>query len=254
MDVSIIIPAANCSHSIEKTVRALRDYLKKLGVTFEILLVPNGIPSDETQLTQKACERLAGEFTEVKLYELLGPPGKGRAIASAVEKTSGKNLYYTDADSPFDLSFIGEAEKLLKGSTGLVVGNRRLPESRFIVPPGLMGLAYRRHKLGVLFNAAVRFLFGFSVTDSQAGLKGMKRELALMAFPKMVCDGFLFDIELLLVAKRTGFETRELPLTFRLSTEKSTVRIFRECFLSLYWFWRIKLRDLKGGYVGRMDR
>lgn len=248
MDVSVVIPAANCSHSIERTVSVLRDYLKAQPFSFEIVLVPNGIPSEETTRTKNACVHLEKEFTEVKLYELLGPPGKGRAIASAIEKTSGKTIYYTDADLPFDLKFIEEAEVKLKAGAGLVTGNRRLPESRFIVPPSLMGLAYRRHKLGMLFNAVMRFLFRLPVTDSQAGFKGMRRDLALAAFPKMICDGFLFDIELLLVAARSGYRIEQLPLTFRLSTEKSTVRIFRETFLSLYWFWRIKLNDLKGAY------
>ena len=70
----------------------------------------------------------------------------------------------------------------------------------------------------------------------------MRRELALAAFSQLTCPGFFFDLELFLTAQGQSFKHIELPVTLRMNTEKSTVRIFRESILAGYWLAKITLR------------
>jgi SAM-dependent methyltransferase len=144
-------------------------------------------------------------------------------------------------------------EKLKLGYS-LVTGNRRLGESEFEAPVSLIPLAYGRHRLGLLFNRAVRLLFGFETIDTQAGIKAMTRELAARAFLNQRCPGFFFDIELFLTARNLDFAAIELPVVLHLNSEKSTVRLIREACLAFFWLSRIALEERLGAYGQRPRR
>jgi hypothetical protein len=131
-----------------------------------------------------------------------------------------------------------------------VTGNRRLLSSQFDVPVGLLPLAFKRHRLGLLFNRAVRLLLPIATTDTQAGIKAMSRAMARDAFSRLECPGFFFDVELFLAARGLGHRHVELPVILYLNTEKSTVRVLRESVLALYWILRMIFRSHRGDYHG----
>ena len=72
--------------------------------------------------------------------------------------------------------------------------------------------------------------------------------MAERAFALQTCPGFFFDLEFFLTARRCGYHHRELPVILYLNTEKSTVRVLRECFNAAYWLLRITLQDRRGDY------
>src|SRR5262249_47612295 len=74
-----------------------------------------------------------------------------------------------------------------------------------------------------------------------AGIKGMSRELALEGFSRQRCPGFFFDLEFFLVAGFFGYPWKELPVILHLNSEKSTVRVFRESILAIFWLLSIHL-------------
>ncbi len=72
--------------------------------------------------------------------------------------------------------------------------------------------------------------------------------MAESAFAKQTCPGFLFDVEFFLTAVRHHYRQTELPVTLYLNSEKSTVKLFREFFLAVFWLMRIRWRDHQGMY------
>jgi glycosyltransferase involved in cell wall biosynthesis len=244
--VSFLIPAFHCSETLEHTVLSIRDYLQRqFPDAFEILIIPNGIQVDGGR-TFKVAEDLARRFPEVKIIMHKVPLGKGAALRTGFSQSIGEWLFFTDADLPYDLSFFSAAARLLADGVDFVSGNRRSPQSHFTIPVTLLHLAYRRHRVGLIFNRMVRLLFPMHTSDTQAGIKAMSRRMAEAAFSRQTCPGFLFDLELFLCCVGFNFRNAEIPVRFFLRTEKSTVQLFQESVLAGIWlakiFWRYKRR------------
>src|SRR5205823_4376538 len=146
------------------------------------------------------------------------------------------------------LDFFDRAVEKLRQGYALVTGNRRRDDSQFDVPVSLLPLAYGRHRLGLAFNRVVRGLLPIETRDTQAGIKAMSRELARLAFRRMECPGFFFDVEIFLAARANGLRQVELPVTLYLNSEKSTVRVLRESLLAAYWLIRLSWRQWRGEY------
>ena len=63
------------------------------------------------------------------------------------------------------------------------------------------------------FQQLVRLMFDLDVRDTQTGIKVLRREVLEAVLPLMVEQRFAFDLELLVVARRLGFDRfAELPV------------------------------------------
>ncbi len=256
IDISLLIPARRSGHSLKTTVEAAHRFFtqnqKNTEASFEIILIPNATTkemNDDSTLT--IANDLCRRFSEVKISLHSGPVGKGAALKTGFLACSGKMIFFTDADLPYDLEFFTHAIQKLNSGYELVTGNRRLSKSSFQVPVELLPLAYKRHRLGLWFNSIVRLLLHIPTTDTQAGIKAMTRDLAHKAFSLQQCSFFFFDLELFLTALRNGYTHCELPVTLYLNSEKSTVRVFKESLSAAYWLAKITWNNSKNYYGER---
>ena len=62
------------------------------------------------------------------------------------------------------------------------------------------------------FNVALHLLSDLPFTDTQCGLKGFRRQAAHRLFGRARVNGFAFDVELLLLARRLGLPVAEVPV------------------------------------------
>jgi len=247
--VSLIVPARNSHHTLAETVQQAHEFLRvRYQESFEILLVPNPAPNDPHDESTQVSYELEKKYPQVRVCLHSHPRGKGAALRTGFLSSRGRWIFFTDADLPYDLSFFDEAAIKLKQGYHLVHGNRRLPDSEFSIPVRLLKVAYSRHRLGLGFNRCVRAGLPISTTDTQAGIKALSRNLALKFFSKQACPGFLFDLEIFLTAHGHGLPVAELPVTLYLNSEKSTVRLLRECILVAHWLVKIKLRQIRSQY------
>jgi dolichyl-phosphate beta-glucosyltransferase len=53
------------------------------------------------------------------------------------------------------------------------------------------------------------------VHDTQCGFKFFQREVALELFRLQKIDGYMFDVEILAIARRLGFRIKEVPIRWR---------------------------------------
>jgi hypothetical protein len=64
------------------------------------------------------------------------------------------------------------------------------------------------------YHHVVRALFGVKVSDTQTGIKLVRRDVLAAVLPRMVEKRFAFDLELLVAARRLGFRRiMEAPIT-----------------------------------------
>lgn len=255
--VSLLIPAREATPEIDRALKKSHDFLSaRFKTDFEIILIPNpapNTPAAELKTSLTLAHAVAAQYPQVRVIPHISPPGipgKGSALRTGFLASCGEVVCFTDSDLPYDLNFFDHAFRKLEQGFDLVTANRRRGESRFDIPVSLLPVAYGRHRLGLLFNRAVRCFFPVETTDTQAGIKAMSRRLAEKAFFLQRCPGFFFDLELILVNQAQGWAAAEVPVSLQLNSEKSTVRIIREAVLALFWLGRI-WRGYRSGHYGK---
>jgi hypothetical protein len=139
----------------------------------------------------------------------------------------------------------------LESGHPLVVGNRRLPESVYVVKNALIRYVYRRHRGGSAFNALVRLLFGLTTRDTQSGLKGFSRYAAGGIFQQVYTDGFLFDIEIFIRSRTLGIPVTEVAVQLTYEDDITTVQQFRYLFTVVPELIHIKMLEMRGAYGPR---
>ena len=72
------------------------------------------------------------------------------------------------------------------------------------------------------FSALVRWLLPLKQRDTQAGLKGLSAAAAQTLLPRLSCDGFGFDCELLTACRHYGLTVEEVPVCVRYEDRRST--------------------------------
>lgn len=256
--ISIIIPAALSESNIDATVEALDEYLlKNFSVSFEILVVPNPLLSEEdlknpsiaSASFQKLIQNLAQYENRVRIIKDCGSRGKFLAIKTGVFAARGHIIAYYDADLPFGLECFERAFHKIQNGHDLVLGDRRHRDSRIRVPNRLIPRALARECIGLFFNQGVRLFFpAIHFKDTQAGFKMMSRRFARMAFRFQICPGFYGDIELLLVAINSNLRITNVPVDFNYDESKSSVSFIRELYRAFRWLIEIYARNFKGHY------
>lgn len=250
---SFLIPTHYSGTECLQTARSIHQALRDLGHapgSFEILLLPNGENGEDPRALAHALRSPEADDLPTEVFVLPQPPiaGKGSALRAGVKSASGRWIAMTDADLPYRLHALGKAEKLLLQGYDWITLNRRTAESTFTLPLDLLPIAFGRHRLGLLFNRAVRTLFGIQTRDTQSGLKFFDGEFARAAFERVSSPTFFYDVELFLVSQQGGFDRAEIPAELTLRDEKSTVRLLRDATQALCWLGRIWIQNRRGRY------
>jgi dolichyl-phosphate beta-glucosyltransferase len=243
--VSLVIPSYNSAEEMPQTLRTVQAYFAKQSYVHEVIVVNDG-SQDHTAATLKA---LAEDYPElVALHNDLNM-GKGYSIRRAILESSGRYVFYTDADLAYPIE---ELEcfltPLMAGLYDVSVGSRVHEASSFCLHPRHFRYVYRRHVMSRFFNWLVRASLGLHVMDTQCGFKGFTARAAKNIFSQVRLSGFAFDVEALLLAQRLDLRIIELPVTFRYSGEVSTVKIIQNACQALFDLSRVYQWDQRGLY------
>jgi dolichyl-phosphate beta-glucosyltransferase len=200
MDLSLIIPAYNESGRIGASLEKALAWTKAQRFSSEILVVDDGSRDD----TVAVVGRYAGETLRV-----LAQPrnmGKGAAVRRGMLEATGTYRIFTDADFSTPIT---EATKVLEHlkSFDVVIGSRAIDAS-FIKEHQ----PWYRESMGKAFNLLVQILAVPGIHDTQCGFKGFRGYAAQEIFSRTKIDGFGFDVEVLLLARRFGFTIKEIPV------------------------------------------
>ena len=250
-DLSIIIPAKASGAFIVPKVEVLLDYLQQhWHGLFEVVVCVNG-ELVEVDKTHAILAAKFGDDARVVVHQHLAPAGKGAALQSAFLITQYNLIAFIDADLPFNLAFLGQAEAVVRDGSSLVVGNRRLPNSRVHLPMELLPSLFKRHIFGLCYNRVVRLLFGISQSDTQCGIKLMTREFASKLFCHLTCHGFSYDVEMFLLAQGHKDKVSSIPVTLLHDSAQTTLRLGSELMRSIKSLAHLKYKKMRGEYQPR---
>jgi dolichyl-phosphate beta-glucosyltransferase len=231
--LSVVIPAYNEESKIEKDLSVLYAYLSKQKFEYEVIVVDDG-SRDRTFETVRSLEKKYKNLNAVG-YER--NRGKGCAVRTGVLRTKGEYVLFADAGSCVPYENLETGLRLLRGRYGVALGSRGLAESRILVQQP----KYRQ--LGSkAFGFIVRLAMGVHpIRDTQCGFKLFKGEAARSIFHRNRTEGFMFDTETILNAKKMGYKIVEFPVAWkndpdtRFDPVRGSVRNMKE----LFWIkWR----------------
>jgi dolichyl-phosphate beta-glucosyltransferase len=232
--LSIIIPAYNEEKRIKNTLEKILDYLSTRNYTCEIILIDDG-STDRT--SDKAREIIKGD----RLVIIKNPVnmGKGYSVKNGILSSKGEILLFSDADLSTPIEELDKILLWIEKGYDIVIGSRALPESIIEMPQ-----RWLRHTMGKIFNFLVQVFIINGFKDTQCGFKCFKREAAMRIFELQKLSGFAFDVEILLIARRFGFNIKEAPVRW-MNSPKSKVHIIKgslsmlmELFKILYYWKR----------------
>jgi dolichyl-phosphate beta-glucosyltransferase len=99
--------------------------------------------------------------------------------------------------------------------------------------------------MGRVFNLLIRLAVLGGISDTQCGFKGLRAAAAEDLFSRLTIEGFGFDVELLLLARRAGLHVVQIPVDWH-NSPLSRVHPLKDSARMLGELWAIRRRYRKG--------
>jgi glycosyltransferase involved in cell wall biosynthesis len=228
--LSVVVPAYNEALNFKKhKLDEVLTYLLGRKYQVEMVLVDDG--STDTTLNQLID--FAKKSAEIRV---LAEPhrGKAGAVMAGMLTAQGKYRLFTDFDQSTPIDEIEKMLPFFDRGYDVVIGSREVEGAARKKEP------WYRHLMGRGFNWAVQIFAVRGIHDTQCGFKMMTGRAAENLFPRLKAtiepkkDAFTgaFDVELLFLARKSGYRIAEVPVqwehvkTERVSPIKDSVRMF----------------------------
>src|ERR1039457_4926662 len=209
-DVSLILPAYNEAATIASTIRETGSYFRSRGLRYEIIVAADGDDG-----TRELPLETARQGEPVRVIGNQERSGKGRGVREAMALARGNIAGYADADNKVPIEEFDKFRPWLSPSLrqryDVAIGSRSMRDSQIERRQPL----YRAvgGKGFGLFMHAVVGLEG--ITDTQCGFKFFTRAAAREIFSRQQIDGYMFDVEILVLARRLGYGIQQVPIRWR---------------------------------------
>jgi dolichyl-phosphate beta-glucosyltransferase len=236
--LSIVVPAYNEKARLAKTFPVIMEYLKASRRPFEMVVVDDG----STDGTADFVRGLAAGDERVRVIPHEVNRGKGAAVKTGMLAARGDYVIFTDADLSTPIDAVGPFIAHLENGFDVVIGNRRMKESRLEVRQPVV-----REFLGRIFTRLTRFALRSRVTDQTCGFKGFTRGAAREVFRRQTISDWAFDAEILHIADRLALRIHQEPVTWR-DDAASKVRVAGACVKSLRSLLAIWYNGVSGRY------
>ncbi len=231
--LSIVIPAFNEAGRIASSLRTILDYLAANDLDGEIIVVDDG----SSDGTVEVVRGILGDGGPHRLLTGRANRGKGFSVREGAQAATRPWTLLSDADLSTP---IAEVERLLATAVDqnldLVMGSRALAGSRIGVYQGWL-----RRNMGRTFNLVMRAITGLPFKDTQCGFKLWRTDCIRPLLGRLTIDGFAWDVELLVLARRAGLSLAEVPVEWN-DAEGSKVAMVADPLRMLRDLIRVRLR------------
>lgn len=201
--LSVIIPAYKEEKRIAKTLFAIDSYLRGVDYEYEILVVNDGSP-DNTPAVVKGLE------PKIKNLRLIGYEtnrGKGAAVKFGMLEAKGKIRLFTDADNSTSIDHFERMKPWFDAGYQAVIGSRKVLGAVKDPPQ-----PFYKTLMGDMGNIFIQVVILPGIWDTQCGFKAFTAEAAAKIFPYLKINRWGFDVEILALAKKTGYRVKEIPV------------------------------------------
>ena len=235
--VSVVVPAYNEQDRLEIMLTEAVEYLeeefsdkakhgnyvngaakpfKSPSSGYEILVISDG----STDATVDTALRFArkSSCSKIRVVSLVKNRGKGGAVTHGLRHVRGAYALFADADGASKFSDLGSLVKACQkieakdpSGRGVAIGSR----AHLVGSEAVVKRAFLRNLLMHGFHLFLRFLTPAKtakIRDTQCGFKLFSRNALSDIVPYMHSEGWIFDVEMLMLAESAGIEVAEVPV------------------------------------------
>jgi dolichyl-phosphate beta-glucosyltransferase len=234
--LSIIIPAYNEEIRLPDSLEKIISFLEKQPYTYELLIIENGSKDRTFEIAQDFERRypFIRALSEARA-------GKGLAVRRGMLEAQGEYRFIADADLSMPIEEVNLFLHPQAQDYDIAIASREAPGAVRIGEP------FHRHWIGRMFNLLVRLITLPGIQDTQCGFKCFRAEHAMELFQEQTLDGWTFDVEILYIAKKRGYQIVEIPIHWYFNPG-SRVHILRDSIAMFLDLIRIRLNDMQGRY------
>ncbi len=200
VNISFLLPAFNEEEKILSTLNNLINTIQKDYFTYEIIVIDDG----STDKTRELARKYMSKSNHVEVIGFDANRGKGHALIFGFFKSRGDIVVFLDSDNNISPSQINKYISALDNGD-VAIASKYHPLSVIKVP------LFRKY-LSFVFNVFVRLATGLMLSDTQTGLKAVRREALYSIFKTLTVRRFAFDVELLVLVQLCGLKVSQLPV------------------------------------------
>jgi len=212
--LSLILPAYNEGSRIGPTLDKIGDFLSKKSYDYEVILVDDGSVDNTIAVAEKS--RLYKE-DKLRIIKNGKNRGKGFSVKNGIFNSSGEYILFSDADLSTPIEEVDKLFGAINNGYDIVIGSRALKESQVIISQ-----PWYRETMGKVFNLFVKSIVLKGFNDTQCGFKLFKSDTARYIASRLKIEGFSFDVEMLYIAIKKGYNIKEMPVVW-LNSARSKV-------------------------------
>lgn len=245
--LSIVIPAYNEERRLSSTLAAIFAYLDRQPYTFEVIVSDDG-SSDRTLDIVEDSARTHPELRALHNEHR----GKGCTVRAGIQNATGEVVLFSDADLSTPIEELDRLLPYFDNGYEVVIGSRQGEGARRVGEPLF------RHVMGRVFNYIVGLVTISGIRDTQCGFKAFSARAAAEIFrttllygdnAPVIRDAMVtgFDVEVLFLAHKLGYEIREVPVRWNYDAH-SKVNPIKDSWRNFRDVVNVRLNDLLGRY------
>jgi dolichyl-phosphate beta-glucosyltransferase len=202
--LSLVLPAYNEARRLPPYLAAVRRCLDdRYPNQYEVIVVDDG----STDGLGQVLDRLAADWPQLRAIRHPANRGKGAAVCTGMLAARGDLVLFADADGATPIEEENRLAAAIGAGADVAIGSRLASDAdRQCSRRWYRGLA------GRLFAAVARRLLKLPVRDTQCGFKMFRGEAGRRIFARVHESGYLFDLEVLVLAERLGLRVAEVPI------------------------------------------
>ncbi|PPQ98040.1 hypothetical protein CVT26_003035 [Gymnopilus dilepis] len=238
VDLTIVVPAYNETERLPDMMAATIKHLDSLKGkrSYEIIVVDDGSSDGTSKTALGLAQKYAN--SDIKVVTLEKNVGKGGAVRHGMLHSGGERLLMADADGASRIEDLEELWKAMdtiapNNAPGVVVGSRaHLVKTEAVVKRSLL-----RNILMYGLHTILRIVGVGHIRDTQCGFKLFSRSAAQQIFPAQHLPTWIFDVELLLLAKQLRIPVAEVPIEWhevagsKLNVVTASVQMLRDLLI-----------------------
>jgi len=204
---SVLLPTYNERENLPYITFLLTEAFAAAASPFEIIIIDDASP-DGTLAVAQALQKIYGA-EKIVLAPREAKLGLGSAYVHGAKRATGDFVVILDADMSHHPKFIPDMIRKQKESGAAVVSG-----NRYCAGGGVHGWNLRRK----LVSRGANFLAQVLLRPGVQDLTGSFRLYRKDAFDRIMRDvrskGYVFQMEIVVRAKRLGFKIADVPITF----------------------------------------